>query len=1080
MDHQIIQKIIKENNDKFSSEKHCSCCNCITSFCYCLCQCKCHKEKIIPKNNKKIIYDDLPNLNIDELRMKSLKEYTSSNIMDNTKKALNSSRSMINFENIKKTDINEINSNFLNERNETNLKYSKNPYLNKSQEVNYSNNNRRRDKYNHENKYSERIKNNYNTLTDHYKTQSNFNNLKKYYQINGNRNDKAINSNLKSQFEFNKLLSSIKNDVTINKKKRLQNPNVMYNTYVKRENNFQSKINTPEINLNKIANISDNFSNGEKKTLTSNNFKTDKEDFKKNLLDFGFNTEYNRTFRPNNFNNKSINLNEDYMNVRNDNKNLTLDKYENSSKSFLESELNSYNSSQNGGDKENNRINNKQKLYNNKYINKIGNDKFLSDININNKYNLNDSNNINNTEPKETNQNLNKEKNEKNINSNFSKTNFNTKIENKRKELLESKDINLDNFVLTFGAKGNNEVKNIITSLKNELQSKNNKVNGNGNTDENINNIINDYEKLKKKYATNRLFTGLQNNINNLNGRINNFKENSSKNNTSKLSTSNFDINIKGELNKNSNEINDLKIELKEAKTKIEELTKLVLNYQKEIKTLKGQLKKSKRENLDNSKINTINNISTSNNNSISNKTKIGKNSFIIKIPDSLIKRRIKKDNQSRNNSLNEMTNSNLNNQENYEINTLLDLTDNTYKKSLFKNNSNNFNNISNISNKTNSNYLTNNNISNNNIGNYKPNNDIYTKKITTTMRKKFRKSASQKINKINPNIYIKPKDSKRISKLLYTIFTKNDKIKLLSFDMRKHKFKEVNFIDSDGFELDYKESFLKNKENNINICLNNEKNNDFYIVTGTNSDKLYKYDKETNKIKKLCKFENNHSNGCLLYINNKIICLSGNHNKKVEMFSEENNSVINLPEMNIERSSFSCCLVKNEYIFALFGYNLPTQQYLNTIEYYNLSELDNFMYNYININDDEWRYLKYKDNNLLNLGIKGHICFNYLDEKIIFFGGFNGYKNEAVDCFYQLNLPENFNSAEKNENCYIESLDKKVNDISKNRIYYFGNNTGLLFNFNKENIYFEAIDTNYYAHILDLNNFKHNIHYFH
>ena len=72
--------------------------------------------------------------------------------MDNTKKALNSSRSMINFENIKKNDINEINSNFLNERNETNLKYSKNPYLNKSQEVNYSNNNRRRDKYNHENK----------------------------------------------------------------------------------------------------------------------------------------------------------------------------------------------------------------------------------------------------------------------------------------------------------------------------------------------------------------------------------------------------------------------------------------------------------------------------------------------------------------------------------------------------------------------------------------------------------------------------------------------------------------------------------------------------------------------------------------------------------------------------------------------------------------------------------------------------------------------------------------------------------------------------------------------------------------
>ena len=1079
MDNQIIQKILKENNDKFSSENHCSCCKCITAFCYCLCQCKCHKEKIIPKN-KKIVYDDLPNLNIDELRMKSLKEYTSNNLIDNTKKALNSSRSMINIENSKTTHNNGINSDFLKERNQTNLKYSENPYLNKSQEINYSNNNRRIDKYNPGNKYSERIKQNYNTLTDHYKTQSNFNNLKKYYQLN--RKDEGSNQNFKSQFEFNKLLSSIKNDTTINKKKRLNNPIIMYNTYIKRENNFHPRINTSEVDLNKMTNTSDNFSNGEKKVLTNNNFKKEKyeEDFNKNLIDYGFNTEYNKPFRPINLNNKSIDLNEDYLNLKNDNKKIT-DKYENSSKSFFESELNSYNSSQNGGEKQDNKKINKQKLYNNKYVNRIKHDKFLSDININlnNKYNLNITNSINNTEPRETNQSLNKEKDNQKINSNFSKTNYNTKIENKRKELLESKDINLDNFVVTFGAKGNNEVKNIISSLKKELQSKNNKVNGNGNTDENINNIMNDYENLKKKYATNRLFTGLQNNIDNFNGRINNTKENSRKNNTSKLSISNFDLSIKGELNRNNNEINKLRIELKEAKEKIEELTQMVLNYQKEINSLKGQIKRSKRENLDNSKINTINNITTSNNNSISNKTKIGKNSFIIKIPDSLIKRRIKKDMQSRNNSLNDMTNTNLNNQENLENNTLLDLTDNTYKKSLFKNNSNNFNNISNISNKTNSNYLTNNNISNNNIGNYKPNNDIYTKKITTTMGKKFRKSASQKINKINPNVYIKPKDSKRTSKLLYTIAMKNDKIKLLSFDMRKHKFNEVNFIDSEYFEIDYKESFLKNKENNYNICLNNDKNNDFYIVTGKNNDKLYKYDNETNKIKKLCKFENNHSNGCLLYINGKIICLSGNHNKKVEIYSEENNSVINLPEMNVERSSFSCCLIKNEYIFALFGYNLPTQQYLNTIEYYHLSDLENFMYNYININDDEWRYLKYKDNNALNLGIKGHICFNYLDEKIIFFGGFNGYKNEAVDCFYQLNLPENFNSGEKNENCYVESLDKKVNDISKNRIYYFGNNNGLLFNYNQDNIFFEAIDTNYYAHILDLKNFKHNIHYF-
>ena len=119
-----------------------------------------------------------------------------------------------------------------------------------------------------------------------------------------------------------------------------------------------------------------------------------------------------------------------------------------------------------------------------------------------------------------------------------------------------------------------------------------------------------------------------------------------------------------------------------------------------------------------------------------------------------------------------------MNHKENYEYNTLLDLTNNTYRKIHLRNNSNNFNNISIITNTTNSNYLTKNNISNNNITNITTN-DIYTKKITTTMKKKFRKSASQnlRLNKIRQKLYIKSVDSKRTSNLIYTIITQNDKI---------------------------------------------------------------------------------------------------------------------------------------------------------------------------------------------------------------------------------------------------------------------------------------------------------------
>ena len=1072
MKNEFIQKISNDDFNKYSKNKKCFCCKCITSFCYCSCQCKCHNENMKINNTNIINYDQLPNLNIDELRMKSLKEYTSNNILNKTPKTLNSSRSM-NYMNNFNFNNNGMNTFYSLKRNKDNLTALDNLYINKSQEGHYIDNNKKFGTTKNSKNLNINMRNKYDTMSSHYKTQTNFN-LKKYYQLNNDdkKNSEIDNNSINSQSEFNKLFSSIKNDDAINKRKNFKIPNKIYNTFVKREDNFRQNINYFEVDFSNIINNTDNLNNLERKTIDINNYRLDKykDNFENNFTNDGFKTEYNKAFKNLNFKNQSINLKENNIIFRNDNKSLTIDKYDNTISSNFSRELSAFNNNQNGGDKQfindgeiifkndkDNNSNNERKECNNRYINKLNN-KYLLNLEFNSD-NLNIEKNINKTEPQEVNNNKNIESQ---IKKNNFKTNVSTQIENKnnKNEILESKEANIDNFILTFGTKGSNEIK-----------SKNNQKNAKVNSDENINSIINDYENLKKKYAPNRLFTGLQNNINNLNNKIKIHKDNSSKN-SSNFSISSFNINLKGELNKNSNEINDLKIELDEAKNKIEELTKLVNDYKKEINSLKGQNSKSKIESISNSKIYTINNISTSNNNS--NKTRIGKDSFIIKIPESLIKRKMNKGKINKNESSNEITNSNMNYKENNEINTLLDLTNNTYRKIHLRNNSNNFNNISNISNNTNSNCLTNNNISN------ITNNEIYTKKITTTMKKKFRKSASQKfrINNIRKKLYVKPVESKRTSKLIYTIITQNDDIELLSFDVINHQFNIINFVDFDNFEADFKESYHNNEEDNFSIYLNSDKGDNFYIVTGKNCDKLYKYNIETNSMKKLYTFKNNHSNGCLLYINDKIICLSGNYNKKVEMFSEKNNSLINLPEMNIERSNFSCCFVKNEYIFALFGYNFPTEQYLNTIEIYNLNEFQNNKTNYIHINDDEWRFLSYKDNNSLNLYIKGHCCFNYFDEKIIFFGGFNGYLNKVVDCFYQLNLSENFNTDENNEDIYIEPLGKKLCDIHKNRIYYFGNNSGTTFEFNRNNIFFSALDSNYYAHTFNINNFKHNIHY--
>ena len=326
--------------------------------------------------------------------------------------------------------------------------------------------------------------------------------------------------------------------------------------------------------------------------------------------------------------------------------------------------------------------------------------------------------------------------------------------------------------------------------------------------------------------------------------------------------------------------------------------------------------------------------------------------------------------------------------------------------------------------------------------------------------------------NNINLNLNANIKTKERYA---YTLFQKDNKLVLLCFDSLKKQFNFEDFSDFDNFTLNYSESFGNKGDrllNNNSIFSTN--NNNLFIVTGKNSDLLYKYNNDNKKIYKICKLNNNHAKGCLLSFENKIICLSGNHNKKVEMFLEDNKKLINLEEMNVERSNFAACIIQNKYIFALFGFNYPTQQYLDTIEFY---ELKNIEY-YNNNNEYGWKYLNYKNNKFLNLNIEGHICFNYNDEKIIFFGGFNGTKNNSEDHIYELILNDDkFNNDATNRGVYVDKIDKKLNDIYKNGCYFFGNNNGFIFEDNN-NLMFTAFDNNSILHILDIDNMIHNVYY--
>ena len=119
-------------------------------------------------------------------------------------------------------------------------------------------------------------------------------------------------------------------------------------------------------------------------------------------------------------------------------------------------------------------------------------------------------------------------------------------------------------------------------------------------------------------------------------------------------------------------------------------------------------------------------------------------------------------------------------------------------------------------------------------------------------------------------------------------------------------------------------------------------------------------------------------------------------------------------------------------------------------------------------------------------MNICGFVCMNYLNEKIIIFGGINGIEKKPVDKIFQIILDKNF-LEENDENNFVEEYKEIENDIYKNKCYYF--QTGLGFfedneinNENENKKYFYAgFDNNFNVHVIKINEaLSHDIHYFH
>ena len=309
-------------------------------------------------------------------------------------------------------------------------------------------------------------------------------------------------------------------------------------------------------------------------------------------------------------------------------------------------------------------------------------------------------------------------------------------------------------------------------------------------------------------------------------------------------------------------------------------------------------------------------------------------------------------------------------------------------------------------------------------------------------------------INKIKRNI-------KTSSKTIFCIYNKFDNVRILAFDYENKAFSFHDFSDFGNFEENYKLSLSNN--NNGNILLNIEKY--LYIITGKNYDMLYMFDSGSKTMNKLCELKYNHSNGRLIYYENNLICLSGDFNKSVEIYNIKKNTWNNMPEMVKERSGSGVCVLDNKYILNLFGYNSPTKQYLDNIEYFDITNKFNPM----------WKILECKN---FVLKIKNFFCFNN-NNKIILVGGSKHSENDKEKMKYNNNFIKIIfleKNLEKIKQVKIEELIGKMKDINKNKNYLFLYG-GKEYEEGKE-ISYEVFDSKYNCHVFKGINNTHDIFY--
>lgn len=257
--------------------------------------------------------------------------------------------------------------------------------------------------------------------------------------------------------------------------------------------------------------------------------------------------------------------------------------------------------------------------------------------------------------------------------------------------------------------------------------------------------------------------------------------------------------------------------------------------------------------------------------------------------------------------------------------------------------------------------------------------------------------------------------DDDDINDLLFTPFDKNT---MLAFNYKTQSFTSYSFADYSNYE----DNFL------LNNTLYYTNKGDMYIITGKAANLLYYYSHSKNSIVKKSNLNDNHLKGKLMYIPNydKFICLSGCFNRKVEQYDPIKNKWEYSPEMLIERCEAAFTLINDNDIYAFFGYNNPTNSYINDIEYLSYSK------------NDKW--IRINVSSIEPIKLKGHTTFQLTKDisKVLIVGGENSI--QANIYFAEIDI----------DTKTVEYKDRQFKDIIKNKKYMF--NKSIPININDDN----------------------------